>query len=319
MDRVKILIGFIAAVFVIAFSVFIIASFAKPSLPDLSIKRANFSEQNNITNITKDDAIKAIRNSEMIMKKMSEDNFSINYVNDTLIEAKSALEKAELAEQILSNKGGLSYQVKSILASLNYSSYVFADKYARVLEITDKIATASEKAYLLRDSIRILELKAEDYRIQGVDVSGISLEIKDAKNAFEAERYDEAVSIVEKVGDDLEAKKEEMTTLNLILRSGEGFFADYWAWLIFILVLLVFISLIIWGRVEKSFLKTKIDNLRIEKNALDNLMRRAQTERFKENKISGLVYNVRMNKYKERINEINEMIPVLQEKLKFKR
>ena len=45
-------------------------------------------------------------------------------------------------------------------------------------------------------------------------------------------------------------------------------------------------------------------------------MRKAQLERFKENKISGLVYNIRMNKYQERLQEIKEELPVLEERLK---
>ena len=47
-------------------------------------------------------------------------------------------------------------------------------------------------------------------------------------------------------------------------------------------------------------------------------MKKAQEERFKENKISGLVYNIRMKKYEERLQEIKEELPVFEERLKKK-
>ena len=44
-------------------------------------------------------------------------------------------------------------------------------------------------------------------------------------------------------------------------------------------------------------------------------MKKAQTERFKENKISGLVYNIRMEKYQEKLQKIKEELPVLENRL----
>jgi len=59
--------------------------------------------------------------------------------------------------------------------------------------------------------------------------------------------------------------------------------------------------------------------MKTEEQVLTNLMKKAQTERFKENKISEFVYNIRMKKYQERLQEIKEELPVLEERLrKFK-
>lgn len=52
-----------------------------------------------------------------------------------------------------------------------------------------------------------------------------------------------------------------------------------------------------------------------EEKVLDNLMKKTQTERFKENKISGLIYNIRMKKYQERLSEIKQDLPVLRKHL----
>lgn len=45
-------------------------------------------------------------------------------------------------------------------------------------------------------------------------------------------------------------------------------------------------------------------------------MKKAQTERYKTSKIPALVYNIRMKKYQERLNEIKETLPVLEARLR---
>ena len=44
-------------------------------------------------------------------------------------------------------------------------------------------------------------------------------------------------------------------------------------------------------------------------------MRKAQTERFKQNKISKLIYNIRMKKYQEKLQKIRQELPVLESRL----
>ena len=59
--------------------------------------------------------------------------------------------------------------------------------------------------------------------------------------------------------------------------------------------------------------------MKIQEQVLNDLMKKAQIERFKENKLSGLVYNIRFKKYKEKLQTIKETMPVLEEKLSEKR
>jgi len=56
--------------------------------------------------------------------------------------------------------------------------------------------------------------------------------------------------------------------------------------------------------------------MKAEKIALNELMKSAQTERFVENKISSLTYNIRMKKYKTRLDEIEQNLPVLEKNLR---
>ena len=58
--------------------------------------------------------------------------------------------------------------------------------------------------------------------------------------------------------------------------------------------------------------------MRAEEKALNRLLIRAQKDRFKKGSISGLTYNIRIRKYKERVQEIKEVLPVLEAKSKKK-
>jgi hypothetical protein len=71
--------------------------------------------------------------------------------------------------------------------------------------------------------------------------------------------------------------------------------------------------------IKRRLLKRKIHGMRIESKVLLGLMKKAQTERFKENKISGLVYNIRIKKYEERLGIIKEDLPILEARLSGKK
>ena len=55
--------------------------------------------------------------------------------------------------------------------------------------------------------------------------------------------------------------------------------------------------------------------MKVERNVIDGLIKKIQEDRFRDNKISGLVYNIRLAKYNEKVNEINDQLPVLEERL----
>lgn len=66
-------------------------------------------------------------------------------------------------------------------------------------------------------------------------------------------------------------------------------------------------------------MKRKIKKMKIERRVLVDLMKKTQIERFKENKISELVYNIRMKKYKEKLQNIKQELPVLEKRIILKK
>ena len=52
--------------------------------------------------------------------------------------------------------------------------------------------------------------------------------------------------------------------------------------------------------------------MHVESKVMKEMIIKTQIERYKHNTISGLVYNIRMKKYKERGEEIKRDLPVLE-------
>lgn len=102
----------------------------------------------------------------------------------------------------------------------------------------------------------------------------------------------------------------------MVLAKGFGsFIVRYWYLVLLILIVLLMGSYYSSIRVRKMLLRKRIKKMKLEERILLGLMKKAQTERFKENKISGLVYNIRVKKFGERLNSIKEDLPILEKRL----
>ena len=156
-----------------------------------------------------------------------------------------------------------------------------------------------------------------------VEYEGISEKTKEiliqAKTAFNEERYDDAESLIKEYENNLEKEKAEYSMLNTLQRGTKNFFQRNWQYILITLLVGGLLILFISSKTKKLFLKKKIRRMQTEKLVLIDLLKKAQRERYKENKISGLVYNIRMQKYKERLEEIKEKLPVLEKNLKNKK
>jgi len=64
-------------------------------------------------------------------------------------------------------------------------------------------------------------------------------------------------------------------------------------------------------KISKIRLKKKIVLKETQLKVLGELVKKTQSERFKENKIPALVYNIRVKNYKDKIEDIKRELPVL--------
>jgi hypothetical protein len=243
------------------------------------------------------------------MVNMNKDNLSANYINDVLIEAKRVFQQAEYASilrgEVNASESEKAY-ARETLRLINWKNITYANVLIYTNEIEDREATA----YFLLDKLAVAEKKLNEAS------NATQAIFSQAKIAFSEERYDDTENLLTELNIAIEKEKANASILSGIKNGTKNFFQRYWVYIIILLILFGIGVFLLYRIFEKRLLKNKIKKMRIEKKVLNDLMKELQIKRFKENSISGLVYNIRMNKYKERLQEIQEKLPVLEEKSK---
>ena len=88
-----------------------------------------------------------------------------------------------------------------------------------------------------------------------------------------------------------------------------------WEYILIIIAIFAVVGFIVYKKFRIKVLKKKIRKMKTERKVLIHLMKIAQIRRFKQNKISGLVYEIRMKKYQEKLERIKQEFPVVQARL----
>ena len=260
------------------------------------------------------EAIKAIDDSEQIILNMLEKNLPTSYMNDTLIEAKRVFEQAKYAEILRGNVEATRQETtdaRTALNLLNWKEIYYND----VLIYTRDIKLREEKAYLILDKLSVEKVKQEE----NTKISEITKEIlNNAEIAFNNDRYNEAEELIEEYKLSVEKDNLDASRFSGISDGAKNFFQRYWIYLIILLAIVFVAFYFLEKKLKNDRLKKRLRKLRIEKAVILQLMKKTQIERYRENKISGLVYNIRIKKYDERSKEIDLLIPVIEKELKNK-
>lgn len=254
-----------------------------------------------------------ISNAEKIITEMESSEFSITYVNDLLIESKRVLGQVNYAEILNGNVESSLREKKEAEDALQLIDWEELS-YDDVLIYTDQINERREQAFLISDDIFAFELKISAYEEQGEIVLAKDT-LEQAKNAFYEDRYEEAQTKISEAESILEEQMLGSASSNIIQRSPQVF-QQYGLFILGALLVLIVSGLLSFNQIKRKLTKNKIKRMKAEQPVLMRLIKRAQEERFKKNKISGIVYNIRVKKYKDRLNEIKEELPVLESSLK---
>jgi len=265
-------------------------------------------------NITKSDALLEINHSEEDILEMQKNGFSIIYVNDVLIQAKNTFKQVEYAEILRSDSQTYSEkkEAQEALKLINWENLNYND----ILIYTEDISSMKERSYLIYDSIKAVELTIISNEENGINVLKARELWEKASTSFYEDRYDEAEGVLQEVKEEIEFQKTQKAALNSMQRNAKNFIQQYWIYIIVILIAIglgVFFS---YKKISTKLLKNRIKKMKIEKEVINSLIKKSQHERFKQNKISGLVYNIRIKKYEEKLEEIKQELPVLESKLK---
>ncbi|MEK7106444.1 MAG: hypothetical protein AAB895_03770, partial [Patescibacteria group bacterium] len=247
--------------------------------------------------ILKETALNAITESEGIIADMIKNNFSITYMNDTLIEAKRVFEQARYAEILRSStaKETEKKEAESALKLIDWKGIT----YASVLNYTERIMEREKEAFVVFDSINLAEKDIENYERSGISAKEERGMLKEAKMAFYEDRYEDAKGLLNNVKQSLEKKSAEATTLKALNTAALSFFQRYGIYVLAVLVVLLIIGFISYKRIGKVLLARKINRLKAEEEAVIELIKRTQTERYTKGKMPERIYRTRMIKYGE--------------------
>jgi len=219
------------------------------------------------------------------------------------------LERADFAEILRNNATGeLAENAIKALEGLNWQGFT----YNGVIIYTDEIASRKNWAYSLSDMIRALELKIQNYAEQGMNVSEAMVLYNKSIIEFKEERYEDAENFLSDAHSNLEAEKAEQSGFAIIVEVGRGFIEKYWVGLIISLVVAGIAGYFVWRGIKIKRIRKKLEELKVEKGVLVDLMKKAQVDRFEKSNIPRSIYDIRMDQYKDRLTEIEETMPVLE-------
>lgn len=256
----------------------------------------------------------AFNESEAIIEEMQENEFSIVYMNDILLESRRTFSRVEKAEILRGNVNASKEEIDDANRSLNLIDWKNIDYYD-AWELLEVIRIRKVEAFNIYDAIVMTEMNLDTYE-ESFDVSDAREFLDRARIAFYDDRYDEAKDFIRRSRDDLDSKRSEIFILGDLARNTRNFIQNYWIYLLLFLAVLIFLLLYVIRIIRIRNLKKNILRMETEEKVLNDLIIKAQTERFKDNKISNLTYKIRIDKYNEKLGYIKENLPVLKSNLK---
>ncbi len=284
----EIIIGVVSALIILGVAFFIFSEqqyiFTNFAVYNDSSEASVPSNENLNENIaaTEENAIQAINDSEDIILEMERHNLSTTYMNDLLTEARKIFKKAD---------------------------------YAGVLDYAEQIKERREKAFEIYDILTVVQMSLEKYEKMRIDMKEPENLFQKAKTAFYEDRYTEAEDLLQQTRSSIDSVVSEASLLGNLRKNALNFVQRNWYYLLGTLLVLAAVIFFSHKKLKLIRLKKKINRMKAEKTVLNELMKKAQMERFKENKISQLTYNIRIKEYRRKSAEIGEELPVFEKRL----
>lgn len=263
--------------------------------------------------ISRDEAIAAINNSQAIMERMQLAGFSVSYINDSLYQANIVLDQAYYADILRNSSSSASEKntARNMLKLVDWKNIY----YDSVLIYTSSISQREQTAYDISDLINVANRRLKNLN-STADYSEAFKILYKANESFVQERFEESQNLLNDVNTKIDEIATENSTLNVITTNAKNFFYRYWWQIIIFLIVFITLALLIFKKVNRYLLVKRIHRTKTELKVLHNLKIQNQTERFKENNVSALVYNIREKNYDSRIARLTELLPVLEKRLR---
>jgi len=292
-----------------------------------------------LTNVSRELALEELEEGRRIVDEMVERGLPFVLMNDTLLAAGRLFEQAEYANILRGDINATAENIseaKEALRLLDWKEIDYDDvvvyinsireRRDRTFGIYDSLINAKVSLSMDKDLKKTItgnvvlnegvdELTGEDVFLSGEGMDERTKELfNDASVAFYDDR-DEAVDLLMELGDHIEAERIEFVRAGTFKSGLVDFIKENWRFVLFFLLILGVMGIVFYAGFNRRMLSDKINKMELEEKTLLTLMKKVQSDRFKSNKISELIYNIRMKKYEERLTDIKTRLPVLKSKL----
>jgi hypothetical protein len=264
---------------------------------------------------SKSEAEILISDAEPVILRMQTMGLPVIYANDSLIGAKNALSTAYYAS-ILRGEVNVSESEKGEARdALKLASWKNAN-YSDVVPYLNDIYLREARELYIFDSINLLNQSIARYSSSGANISDVEYLFGKTLESFNNDQIDDSIKLAGETRNLLESRSEEIARYSLLKRGIQAFFVKYWLQFLIFLIIIVALFIYGWRQLYLYFLVEKRDKMIAESAIIRRLIVKSQEERYKENKISDFIYRIRIKKYQERENYINENLPLVEEKIK---
>ena len=131
---------------------------------------------------------------------------------------------------------------------------------------------------------------------------------------------DDVEEFIPKINKEIEDIRFESSSLKILSEASRKNVKDYvitnWKWLSVVVVVLIVVLILFYNQMMIFGLRRKLRNLKIEKETIVDLEKKNQKDYFEKKTISQATYKNYANKYKERILQVDEEIPVVEDQLR---
>jgi len=184
----------------------------------------------------------------------------------------------------------------------------------------DELTNLKKIAFLASDELKALELAIN--QTKSVDLSP-ALEIyAQAKESFDSERYETALTLIDKTYEKISELEAFDTQLKAFYEATStsliNFLKQRWKVILIFLTVIILSSILTYNSIIIFSLKNKLNDLETRKDSIRKLIAKTQKEYFEDGKLSETTYKTRVTKYAELIRDINRQIPLLREELEIR-
>lgn len=192
------------------------------------------------------------------------------------------------------------------------------EKYDLVFVYTEEVANIKQISFKAQDELIVFkEIFAETAK--DFDLSSMENDYREILLSFDEERFEETLELISVGYDTLSEVQSSQTALKSFYaetsKSLKSFFINNWLKLLIGFVIIFVGSLVFRKAILMYLVRRKMESLKLQREALLELIKRLQRNYFDRKTISEGEYGTKLTKFEEMIRDIDRQIPLLKEEI----